>query len=970
MKTQYLLANPVKTFIYILMCGMLSTAHAQEISLSGTWRFAIDREDKGISEKWFLHELPDKIQLPGTMTENGKGDDITLSTKWTGSIYDSSFFFRTSLARYRQEDNLKIPFWLTPVKHYTGVAWYQRQISLPKDWSGRHLRLFLERCHIRTTLWIDGIEVGQAGSLVAPHWFTLPPGIQQGDHVITIRIDNRLEDVNVGQDSHSVTDHTQGNWNGIVGRIALQATPPLFIDDIQVYPDVTRQQAKVRLTVINTDHSPIDSKIALQAGSYNTAQKHTTATVYVSIHASSRDTTVVDAVLPMGKSMLLWDEFSPALYRLTARIPSAAGQQQLEVSFGMREIKVTGRTIVVNGNKVYLRGDVNNCEFPLTGYAPMNTADWKKQFAIAKAHGLNHIRFHSWCPPEAAFTAADEAGIYLQPEGPTWPNHGTSLGDNRFIDQYLYDETARILKAYGNHPSFCLFAAGNEPAGRNQAKYLEAFVTRWKTEDPRRIYAAAAVGMSWPLYTGADYMIKSGPRGLNWNTIAPETVSDYHEKISAFNIPYITHEMGQWCVFPDLTEIAKYTGVTRARNFELFQSELAAHDMSDRGRDFLMASGKLQALCYKQEIEKSLRTQNGAGFQLLGLQDFPGQGTALIGVLNAFWQEKGYLTAREWRRFCNQTVPLTRIGKFTYTSNETFSTPVEIYHYGPRDLTNAVISWTISDDKNTVLRKGHFAAKLIKRGGNTVVDSIQFPLQQVKQATRLNLVVSINNTAFENDWDFWVYPEKLPAVAANIYYTDTIDTKAADILKQGGIVLMNAAGKVVKGKEIVQHFTPVFWNTSWFKMRPPHTLGIVLDRTHAAFTHFPTSWHSDLQWWEIVNQAQVMHLEDFPKGFQPLVQPIDTWFMNRKLGLIIEANVGKGRIIISSADLWSDTTHRVAAKQLLYSLQQYMASSAFKPAGNVELNVLKDLFITPSRERWENFTRQNPDELKPQQITK
>lgn len=966
MKTLLTCCNPFRKLICLLLCTLSLHVHAQEISLSGKWRFAIDRADKGLSEQWFRQTLSDSIQLPGTMTENGKGDDITLQTKWTGSIYDSSFFFRPSLARYREANNLKIPFWLTPVKHYAGVAWYQRQVTIPKDYTGKRLQLFLERSHIRTTVWIDGVEAGQDSSLVAPHAFNIPDNISEGSHTITIRIDNRLEDINVGPDSHSVTDHTQGNWNGIVGNMVLRALPAVYIEDIQVYPHVAAQQATVRLTIINTTNVPATGKIAIQAVSFNTTNKHTTPVVYVSLHAMAGDTSFIEANLPMGKSMLRWDEFSPALYRLSANVQSTTGQHQKEVQFGMREIKVEGRSMFVNGNKIYLRGDVNNCEFPLTGYASMQVSDWQKLFAVAKSYGLNHMRFHSWCPPEAAFIAADEAGFYLQPEGPTWPNHGTSLGDNRFIDQYLYEETARLLKAYGNHPSFCLFAAGNEPAGRNQAKYLDTFITHWRVKDPRRIYAAASVGMSWPLYTGVDYMIKSGPRGLNWNTIAPETVSDYHEKTDAFNIPYVTHEMGQWCAFPDFSEIGKYKGVMRAKNFELFQEELRLHDMGDQAKAFLMASGKLQALCYKQEIEKSLRTPNGAGFQLLGLQDFPGQGTALVGVLNALWQEKGYITAKEWSRFCNQTVPLTRIRKFTYTNDETFVTPVEIYHYGPKDFTHAVVSWTIKDDQNKLVQQGQFPATVIKRGGNTVIDSIQCPLQKITKATRLTLTVKINNTSFENDWQIWVYPERLPIVAGDIHYTDTIDAKTEQILQNGGIVFMHAAGKVVKGKEIIQHFTPVFWNTSWFKMRPPHTLGITLDPKHPAFRYFPTENHSDLQWWELVNQAQVMHLEDFPKSFHPLVQPIDTWFMNRKLGLVIEARVGKGRIIISSADLLSDTTHRVAARQLLYSLQQYMNSASFQPADSVSLTVLKDLFISPSRERWENFTKQNPDELKPQ----
>jgi len=945
------------------------------IDLSGTWHFNADPGDVGVLENWYNKNLKDSVALPGSMTQNGKGDDVTLQTKWTGSIYDSSFFFRPSMAKYRQPGNVKIPFWLTPVKHYVGVAWYQRAIVIPANWKGRNISLFLERSHIQTRFWIDDTEIGKSNSLVASHEFEYPKSVKPGKHVITIRVDNRLNDVNVGPDSHSVSDHTQGNWNGIVGKILLKAVPLVHISDMQVFPDVTKRIATVKIKLANQQQEDVSAVIVLNAKSFNTKTIYSIPATTTSCLAKANDTTTIEATLSFGNKMLLWDEFDPALYNLTAILKSANGTDTAKVQFGMREIKVVGNNFQLNGRTIHLRGDLNNCEFPLTGYAPMDVASWKRIFQIAKAHGLNHMRFHSWCPPEAAFIAADEEGFYLQPEGPTWPNHGTSLGDGRFIDRYLYEETGKILRAYGNHPSFCFLAAGNEPAGRNQAKYLDDYVQHWRSKDNRRLYTGASVAMSWPLYPASDYMIKSGPRGLNWNNVRPETVSDYTAAIEKFTIPYVTHEMGQWCVFPDFKEIKKYTGVTRAKNFELFQDNLRDHGMGDKAEDFLMASGKLQALCYKNEIEKSLRTKNSAGFQLLGLQDFPGQGTALIGVLNALWGGKNYINAKEWKRFCNSTVPLGRIEKFTYTSNETFKAAIEIYHYGKEDFKNAVVSWRINDENGRLLKGGKFTAMLIQTGTNTFVGEISFPLASISKASKLKLTVGIENTLFSNDWNLWVYPQTLPdlkPVVPNsytdekIFYTDTLNTQAEEVLTNGGIVFLNAAGKVKKGSEVVQYFTPVFWNTSWFKMRPPHTLGILVDPKHPAFKNFPTSYHSDLQWWEIVNRSQLMHLEDFPKGFQPLVQSIDTWFMNRKLALIIEARVGKGKIVISSADLFTDTSHRIVARQLLYSLQRYMLSDQFNPKGQMNISILKDLFNSPSREVWDSFTKATPDELKPQ----
>lgn len=956
-----------KSFCYtlLLLLFFFNRADSQQISLGGTWRFATDNLDKGIAEKWFIKRLNDVISLPGSMTENLKGEEISLQTKWTASIYDSSFFFRSSLAKFRQPGNLKIPFWLTPNKYYVGVAWYQQDIIIPSSWNNKRIELFLERCHFYSRIWVDDKDVGFGNSLVGPHVYNLTRFLSPGKHTITIRMDNRTEKMNVGPDSHSITDHTQGNWNGIVGKIFLHATTLAYIANVEVFPDIHKKLASVKVTIINNGSERISGKIELSAKSFNTGNLHVVQPVAFKYQAGPHDTVVAEINLHLGNKMLLWDEFDPALYRLQVVMKSTSGTDNRQVQFGMREITTSGNKVQVNGRTVYLRGDLNNCEFPLTGYAPMDVESWRRIYKIAKAHGLNHLRFHSWCPPEAAFIAADEYGFYLQPEAPTWPNHGTSVGDGKFIDNYIYDETNRMEKAYGNYASYCMLAAGNEPAGNNQANYLAAFINYWRAKDKRRIYTGASVGKSWPLVPENDFMVKSGPRNLNWDSVRPETITDYHAIIDPFKIPYITHEMGQWCVFPNFKEIKKYTGSYRAKNFELFRESLADHGMSDQSQHFFMASGKLQALCYKQEIEKSLRTKNGAGFQLLGLQDFPGQGSALIGVLDAFWDEKDYINAQQWKRFCNATVPLSRIEKFVYTNNETFVSGIEIYHYGKKDLKNAVVVWTIKKENGSILQQGKFPPVTIATGRNTIIGNVVIPLSAINVAAKLNLEVSIEQTSFANDWSFWVYPSTLPAVASNdIYYTDSLNATAVDVLSKGGKVFLNAAGKVVKGKEVIMNFTPVFWNTSWFKMRPPHVTGIYAQAAHPLFNFFPTAFYSDLQWWAIVNKAQVMHLEDFPKGFKPIVQPIDTWFMNRKLGLIFEAKVGNGKLLVSSAAI-GETYTDPAAKQLFYSIKRYMASGLFNPTDEISLPVIKDIFQTPSKETWESFTKNNPDELQP-----
>ena len=947
----------------------LSARAGDTLNLAGEWRFRADPQDRGVGEKWFSSTLPETVRLPGSMAENGKGDDITVDTKWTASIYDSSWFFEPRMAKYREPGNLKIPFWLTPAKHYVGAAWYQKEVVIPDGWKGHHVLLFLERPHSETRAWIDDREVGQQYGFCTEQEFDLS-GLSPGRHTLTLCIDNRIKEINVGQDSHSLTDQTQGNWNGVVGKMLLTARAATWLEDIQVYPDLAHKSAGVRM-VIHSLRSTGSGSIGMEAGSFNTSSKARSAKVMVKYNLKDgRDT--VEVPLPMGEKILTWDEFDPALYRLTVQLweDNSNATDVRTVEFGMREFRVNGRHFEINGRPVFLRGTVENCVFPLTGYAPMDEPSWERVFRIARSFGLNHMRFHSYCPPAAAFMAADRVGFYLQPEGPSWANHGSSLGDGKPIDQFIFDETNRMERAFGNYASYCMLAYGNEPRGGHQVEYLTRFIHYWKERDRRRVYTGASVANSWPLVPDNEYMIKSGARGRPWNG-SPETLSDYDSVVTKFTMPYVTHEMGQWCAYPDFSEIPKYTGVYKAKNFELFRDELQEQGMGEEARNFLMASGKLQVVCYKAEIEKSLRTKDEGGFQLLSLNDYPGQGTALVGVLNAFWEEKGYINAAAFSRFCNSTVPLARLPKFVYTNDETLDAHVEIYHYGKAPLVDAEVDWILRDDKKLIIANGTFKKTTIPIGGCISIGEFRVPLSVVKGPALLHLEVSIRNTPYANDWNCWVYPARLPIVSGDsVYYCTDLDDRARQVLERGGRVFLNASGKVVKGKEVVATFQPVFWNTSWFKMRPPHTLGIVCDPTHPVFADFPTSDFSDLQWWEILNKAQPMHLEDFPKGFRPLVQPIDTWFLNRRLGLIFEVRVGKGRLIVSGADLGPGTrADRPAARQLYYSLQRYMLSDKFRPSASVDFNIVKDLFVTGSRFVFSTYSKASPDELKPKPPT-
>ena len=986
----YFLLIPLLLFAYILPSA------AQTIDLSGQWQFRIDRDGKGESEAWYAATTPfdDTILLPASMPQRLKGDDISVNTRWVGSLYDSSYFFNPYMKRYRNPGkDMKLQFFLTPDKHYVGKAWYKKTITLPDSADLPMYALYLERPHITTQVWVNGEKVDRMQkSLSVPHVFYLYGMLNPGENTIAICVDNDPETVKVGQDSHSITDQTQGDWNGIVGKMELR--PFNALDYVAVYPDIDNRRANVHVEMLDCKPGK-KATLTLKATAFNTDKTHAVSSKPVQITLSDDKVVSSDVALDMGDGMLLWDEFHPQLYRLEVCLTTADGRTySKETVFGMRKIEIRDKMFYVNGRQIQLRGTVENCNFPNTGYPPMDVDSWLRVFNRCKAYGLNHVRFHSYCPPEAAFLAADMVGMYIQPEGPSWPNHGVKLGRGEPIDTYLMDESLAIVDEYGNHPSFTFFAFGNEPAG-NWVKWSTDHVAQMKQHDPRHLYCGFSVGGGWAWQPGSEYAVKAGARGLNeWSKRAPESIVNFEKNITTYNgkdmpntpitMPFVSHETGQWCAFPNFDEIPKYTGVNKAKNFEIFRDLLRDNGMESRAHDFMMASGKLQAICYKAEIERTMRTPRYAGFQLLALNDYSGQGTALVGLTDVFFDDKGYMTSEEFREFCSPIVPLAKMPKFTYKSDETFVADVELNQFSDADMKNAKIHWSLTPAPKTQggimllnqpapLAEGDFDARDFPVGGNIPIGRISVPLSEVEEASRYTLSVSIPGTEVRNHWDIWVYPtqlttkvkyEKKSWIPKGIYVTDSLDAKAIKTLNKGGKVLICAGGKVTYGKEVVQQFTPVFWNTSWFKMRPPHTTGILVDNAHPIFDLFPTDYHSDLQWWELVNRAQVMQFTDFPTDFQPLVQSIDTWFVSRKIGMLFEAKVGKGKLVMTTMDITNNLDKRIVARQMRESILSYMQSDKFAPAWDININNVSDLF-TKVAGAVNMFTKDSPDELKP-----
>ena len=566
------------------------------------------------------------------------------------------------------------------------------------------------------------------------------------------------------------------------------------------------------------------------------------------------------------------------------------GTDRYETTFGMREIGHTDGYLTINGNRIFLRGTLECCIFPLTGTPPTDEAGWEKVFSTAKAWGLNHLRFHSYCPPEAAFKVADRMGFYLQVELPNW---SLTVGKDTATNRFLYQEFDRIIAAYGNHPSFCMLSAGNEL--QPDFQFLNAFVGYMKRQDNRHLYATTTFtfeqGHGTQPEPEDDFFVtqwtdKGWIRGQGvFDAEEPNFNKDYRQAAEGIKVPLISHEIGQYSVYPDMKEIGNYTGTLEPLNLKAIQKDLEKKGLAGKAERYLQASGRFAVQLYKEEIERAMKTPQFSGYQLLGLQDFSGQGTALVGLVNAFWESKKLTDERYFCQFCSPVVPLARFEKAVWTADETFHAQVEIANYYKEDIRGKHILWQLTDKTGYEVGRGKLDA------GDVVLT------QDISQAL--------------------------------------------SALDAGKKVLLSPRPDKLEGLE--GKFLPVFWSPVHFP-KQAGTMGILCDPKHPALLHFPTEMHSDWQWWNLVKHSKVLVMDSLP-DLQPIIEVTDNFVNNRRLASVFETKYGKGKLIMSSIDLLStESKQKPEVKQLLYSLTQYMNSADFVPTGTVSKQDLLSFF--------------------------
>ena len=912
--------NKIFLAFLTIIYSILAAKAEEKIDLSGTWYYRLGKAPV---------EIPGEgeVVIPGTLDTNRKGIPVKESDNTT----------RLS-RRYT----------------YSGDVSYTKTVTIPQSWEGKPVELFIERTR-PTVVKVDGELAGYCNRISSPHRYDLTGLLTPGIHEIEITVNN-LDSIpaSIRTNSNSASEYTQTNWNGMTGRIYLEALDPYHITSLEFEGEPGVEKIK-----INAGFSmPVPSGYSL-AASINPGGEN-------KIMLSEGDEEK-EIFLDVKGGFQGWNHLQPKVYELEVSLidPSGRTVDTRKMQTGLKTLTATDSGFQSMGIPVFLRGTTDSAVFPMTGYPPSDEASWEEYFTIIKNYGLNHVRFHSWCPPEAAFNVADRMGIYLQIELPVWGELDRELTKKT---DFLKEDLTGILDEYSSHPSFALFSTGNELWG--DISLIQEFVEEVKETDSG-ILATLSSDLYSGMYgqmEGEDFIVASRlgraddrhtdlrgsfsyadrSDGGRLNSENPDNRMNYSSVISRASIPVISHETGQYQSYPDFTTIESFCGVLRADNLKEFQRRAQEAGVVDKSEAFHLASSKFASDLYRREMESLIFTPGMGGFQLMSLQDYPGQGTALVGAIDAFMQPKAAVDSNIWRMSCSDLVITASLPKFTFTSGEDLLVALKAANFtGVADTIKNII-WSVGFDSGEV--------KGMSTHGISEIGRIRLRMPEVKSPKRYDLTLEVADGVTLNSYPVWVYPRNTSEVKGVYESSDLEETLR--LLEEGKKVLFTPDSATVARASLPGSFVTDFWNYRMFRTiadkmgstPPPGTLGLLIDKSHPALSLFPTESYTESQWFTILKNSRPLIIDRLPGDIEPIVEVIDNAERSYRLALVLECNVGKGKLMIMSADM-NQIMSRPEGAWFRQSLLEYMASKDFRPRLSLTLSQVENLITKPSNSR-------------------
>ena len=835
------------------------------------------------------------------------GEGISGTAKLPGTLADSALGREQSYGTWNAISNKQERYALRLRHQYIGEAVWSRRVTVPASLASKPLELFLERVMWKSTLRVDGRTIGSRDSLGTPHVYKFAPGeLAPGEHFFEISIDNSAQYGFAGW-SHAWGPTTQTRWNGIIGRFELREANAL-------------RGARVFARYPANNRVEID----LPAG----ARLAEVALEGLEMESWERKGNRVE--VKFRGEPVYWSEWHPRLYRL--KLADGEGFTRT-IRFGFRTLERRGNRIYLNGKPFWMRGNVDNCQFPLTGYPAMTPAEWRRQIRVQQLNGCNSMRYHTWTPPEAAFVAADEMGFLMMAEVGYWADRWMgclSVGQgNRAHDDFVRNELRRIQDAYGNHPSLMSVGFGNE-LGSCDFKLLDSWMKEAKAYDNRYLTIVSTARTVCP---SDDFMTTHDYPGIGavrcWRR--DHTDWDYEEAYSKAPIPVIAHEIGQWPIYPLWEDAAKFSGLLKPYDWMWMRSLAEKNDTLRFVRRWHVASLKTNRLMYKDEVESYMRTPSCAGLQLLDMRDYTGQGEALIGWLDANFDSKPALSEVGPFSSVFRAVPfLARFKKFTWTVGETFEAKLQIRNFTEEPIPAGMrYPWSFAG------RRGYMTLeKDLEPYAIATLGTVSAGLEDWMCVSRQTLAFG------ENSWDIWVFPdEKKADLPDEVVMTADLESALAALAKGGRVIYTGKSSLVGKGK-----FEPVYWSSIHFPSKDPSVaLGTWFDEDHRVFDGFPTENWMDWQWRSLAEGATVHVLKNAPANLDAIAMPVSDIHFSEFLATMFELRALKGRLFVCGYNLDADTPE---SKALRRSVFRYVAGDGFNPAVAVDETELR-VMMTP-----------------------
>lgn len=954
------------------------------ILLNGKWHVVLEDGTTG------------QMDLPGTLDENGIGHRDVGANQWHPDAVLGN-------AAGEIDKDAPIATRFTRRHTYEGEARISRKITVP-DYGTDRLFVLAERARALRLL-VDGevCAVFRQGTLSTPYIFELT-GTAPGEHEFTFLSDNSYPGMPKVAicNSSAATDETQTNWNGILGECSMYTRPQNFIDSLRVYPRAVKKEEKNKaggyVLDVCVELAPgakkvyKDAKIILQSEALAAGELEDTQTLTEIISYSGEGLAEAGTDkeenpktmeiwfrdLPLRENVKLWDEDEGNLYEMAVTLDNGMSAEdkggstaECRTRFGIRSFGDNGSgRLALNGRAIFLRGEANCAEYPETGHPPMTIPEWKEMLLKYRSYGINFVRFHSHCEPEAAFAAADELGMLLQPELSHWDPKDAFGTEESY--RYYRAELVDLLKTYANHPSFVMLTLGNELQAQDEGRErMRELVRTAKRMDPTRLYANGSNAFygeegcdpESDFYTSQsckDVVIRgtfSGMRGyLNENY--PSADRTYDEAMAEirkeYQKPVFSFEVGQFEVLPDFEELESFHGISDPVNLKLIKKRVEERGLLPTWEKYVEATGELSRLAYREEIEAAMRTRELSGISLLGLQDFPGQGTALVGMMNSHLEPKPYDFARpeRFREFFQECRILVKLPHYTYEAGERLIAEVEAANFGKRNI-EGVFCWTLAGkksvsengncepaeikSKNTVIATGEDTEITICRPGSyTEVGSLDIPLDFVEKNTALTLKVRIGDSI--SAYPIWVYRKTTPICPENVYETRAFDVKTREILQNGGRVYLSPdADKESLPNSIKTQFTTDFWSVGTFADQEGG-MGQLIDTEHPIFKEFPTDFHTDWQWWIMATKRAVI----LPHPMKTIITEMDSYAFLRPMAQMIEFRCLKGKVLLSTMELHKSQQYP-EVRALQASIYTYLSGENFEPAEEIteeELSML------------------------------